>query len=55
MGYTDSTAYVPSDKIISEGGYEHEGSIVEYRLKGAFAPGIDKLVVDAIKAAMADF
>jgi len=55
LGYTDSTAYVPSDQIISEGGYEHEGSIVEYRLKGTFAPGIDKLVVDAIKAAMADF
>ena len=55
LGYTDSTAYVPSDKIISEGGYEHEGSIVEYRLKGTFAPGIDKLVVDAIKEAMKGF
>lgn len=55
LGYTDSTAYVPSDKIISEGGYEHEGSIVEYRLKGTFAPGIDKLVVDAVREGMKDF
>lgn len=55
LGYTDSTAYVPSDKIISEGGYEHEGSIVEYRLKGTFAPGIDQRIIAAIHQAMRDF
>lgn len=49
VGYTDSTAYVPSDKIISEGGYEHEGSIVEYTLKGSFCAGIDALMVNAVK------
>lgn len=48
LGYADSTAYVPSDKIISEGGYEHEGSIIEYRLKGTFRAGIDKLMLDAV-------
>ncbi len=55
LGYADSTAYVPSDKIISEGGYEHEGSIVEYRLKGTFSPGIDKLMLDAVNNAMLTF
>ncbi len=48
LGYADSTAYVPSDKIIGEGGYEHEGSIIEYRLKGTFRPGIDKLMLKAV-------
>ncbi len=55
LGYADSTAYVPSDKIISEGGYEHEGSIIEYRLKGTFRPGIDKLMLDAVNGVVRSF
>lgn len=49
IGYADSTAYIPSDKIIAEGGYEHEGSVIEYRLKGKFKPGVDKLMINAVK------
>ena len=55
LGYADSTAYVPSDKIISEGGYEHEGSIIEYRLKGTFRAGIDKLMLEAVNNTIKDF
>ena len=54
FGYSDAIAYVPSDKIIAEGGYEAEGSVTEYRLKGRIAPGIDELLIEyftnAVKA-----
>ncbi len=44
FGYNDAIAYVPSDKMISEGGYEAGGrSIDEYRLKGEYKPGVDEL------------
>jgi neutral ceramidase len=45
IGYADSTAYIPDDKILEEGGYE-AGSNLEYGLMGLFKPGIDKLVYD---------
>ena len=54
FGYSDAVAYIPSDKIIAEGGYEAEGSVTEYRLKGRIAPGIDELLIknfaDAVNA-----
>ena len=45
FGYNDACAYVPSDKLIAEGGYESstERAVEEYRLKGGVKPGIDKL------------
>lgn len=49
FGYNDAIAYVPSDKMIEEGGYEAEGSVPEYRLKGRIAPGVDKIYCDALK------
>lgn len=36
IGYADSLAYIPDDRLLAEGGYEAEGSIVEYGLKGTF-------------------
>lgn len=42
FGYNDAIAYIPSDKMIREGGYEASGrSVPEYRLKGSFRAGID--------------
>jgi Neutral/alkaline non-lysosomal ceramidase. len=43
FGYCDSIAYVPSDRIIEEGGYEAEGSVTEYKLKGRIKPGVNEL------------
>ncbi|MBE6913160.1 MAG: hypothetical protein E7473_11615 [Ruminococcaceae bacterium] len=44
LGYNDAIAYVASDKMIAEGGYEAGGrAIDEYRLKGEFKPGVDEL------------
>jgi len=54
FGYNDAIAYVPSDKMIEEGGYEAEGSVTEYRLKGRIAPGVDKIYCDALKNTAAE-
>lgn len=45
FGYNDSIAYVPSDKMVEEGGYEAsvDRSVNEYRLKGRVLPGVDEL------------
>jgi hypothetical protein len=47
FGYADATAYIPDDKIIAEGGYEAEGSAVEYGLKGSLKAGIDRSMATA--------
>ncbi len=46
FGYNDAIAYIPSDKMISEGGYEAGGrSIEEYCLKGSFKQGINEILI----------
>lgn len=43
LGYTNgSPCYVPPDKIIGEGGYEGEDSMIVYSLQAPFKKGIDK-------------
>ena len=54
FGYANAVAYVPSDKVIAEGGYEAEGSVTEYRLKGRIAPGVDEIFRRGYKQAMAE-
>jgi len=49
IGYGDATAYIVDDKLLAEGGYESEESVVEYCLKGKFKPGIDKKMQDAFR------
>jgi neutral ceramidase len=51
IGYTDDCAYIPGDRIIQEGGYEAEGSVVEYCLKGAIKVGVNAKVTEAFQAA----
>ncbi|MCE5241406.1 hypothetical protein LLH23_23320 [bacterium] len=51
IGYTDDCAYIPGDRIIAEGGYEAEGSVVEYCLKGAIKPGVNAKVTEAFQEA----
>ena len=48
-GYMDDIAYIPSDSMIREGGYEAEGSVIEYRLKGSIVPGVDARIVEAFR------
>lgn len=53
IGYTDACAYLPSDKLNAEGGYEASGSTIEYGLKGPFKPGIDATMKESFLAAIA--
>lgn len=53
IGYTDDCAYIPGDRIIAEGGYEAEGSLVEYCLKGPIKPGVNQKVTEAFQQAAA--
>ena len=41
VGYGDGTAYIPDDGLIDEGGYEVDGSVIEFCLKGRFKKGIN--------------
>lgn len=46
FGYNDAIAYIPSDKVIEEGGYEAgEGADLEYRLKGRCKLGVTGICV----------
>lgn len=51
IGYLDSSAYIPDDKIIGEGGYEADESALEYGLKGGFRIGIDRSIAEAFAQA----
>jgi neutral ceramidase len=51
-GYCDDIAYIPTDKMISEGGYEADGSVIEYRLKGSLASGVNAAIAGCFKENM---
>jgi neutral ceramidase len=42
IGYGDATAYIPGDRMVSEGGYEADRSSLEFRLQGKFQPGLNE-------------
>ena len=50
IGYGDGIAYIPDDNLLDEGGYEVDGSVVEFCLKGRLKRGI----TDKVRAAFAD-
>lgn len=53
FGYNDAIAYVPSDKMLKEGGYEAgDSSVTEYRMKGKFKMGIDNLFREGFRRAL---
>lgn len=52
IGYADSKAYIPSDELNAEGGYEASGSTIEYGLKGTFK-SIDRRMEQSFKGALA--
>jgi neutral ceramidase len=46
-GYAnDVMSYIPSEKILAEGGYEGETSQVYYQMPTKWAPGIEKLILE---------
>ena len=48
-GYTnDVMAYIPSRRVLLEGGYEGGGAMVYYGLPSAWAPTVEKIIVDEV-------
>lgn len=53
FGYNDAIAYVPSDKMLKEGGYEAgDRSITEYKMKGKFQSGMDERFLKGFQEAL---
>ena len=49
-GYSnDVMAYIPSRRVLAEGGYEGGGSNVYYGLPGGWSPEIEKTILDTVK------
>jgi neutral ceramidase len=48
-GYSnDVFGYVPSRRVLEEGGYEAGGAMKYTRLPGPFAPNVEEIIVDAV-------
>lgn len=44
----DVMAYIPSERVLAEGGYEGDTSMIAYGLPTKWAPGIEQAIVDAV-------
>ena len=42
-------AYIPSDRVLQEGGYEGGEAMVYFGLHGPFQPGLEQQIIDAVK------
>jgi hypothetical protein len=52
-GYcTEVQCYIPSKRILEEGGYEAESSMIYYGLPGPFADNVEEKILDAIHRVM---
>jgi hypothetical protein len=50
LGYVnDDMAYIPTETILNEGGYEGESSQMVYGLPAKWAPGIEDCIIDEMK------
>jgi hypothetical protein len=50
-GYAnDAPCYIPSERVLKEGGYEGGGAMVYYDLPGPFRPGLEAKIIDAVHA-----
>ena len=49
-GYSnDVFAYVPTERVLAEGGYEGGDAMMYFGLPGPFQPGLEQRVIDAVK------
>lgn len=52
-GYSNAVmGYIPSERVLREGGYEAVDNLIYYGQPGPFAPGVEDRVFDAIHKAM---
>jgi neutral ceramidase len=53
-GYAnDVMAYIPSRRVLTEGGYEGGGAMVYYGLPSPWAPAVEESIIDAVRGLMA--
>ena len=49
VGYAnDVMAYIPSERVLSEGGYEGETSMLYYQLPSKWAPGLEDRIIATV-------
>lgn len=54
-GYSNaSPGYVPSERILSEGGYEGGGAMIYYDIPAPYAAGMEQKIVGAVHAQLGD-
>lgn len=46
----DEPCYIPSERVLKEGGYEGGGAMVYYDLPGPFRPGLEAKILSAVQA-----
>jgi putative membrane-bound dehydrogenase-like protein len=46
----DAPCYIPSERVLKEGGYEGGGAMIYYDLPGPFRPGLEATIIDAVHA-----
>jgi hypothetical protein len=42
-------AYLPTERVLKEGGYEGGEAMVYFGLCGPFQPGLEQKIIDAVK------
>jgi hypothetical protein len=51
MGYAnDVMAYIPSLRVLKEGGYEGGGAMVYYGLPAVWSPRVEEIIVKTVRA-----
>jgi putative membrane-bound dehydrogenase-like protein len=46
----DAPCYIPSERVLKEGGYEGGGAMVYYDLPGPFRPGLEEKIIGGVRA-----
>src|SRR5205807_2605351 len=44
----DAPCYIPSERVLKEGGYEGGGAMVYYDVPAPFKPGLEKQIIDVV-------
>lgn len=50
----DVPAYIPSERVLKEGGYEGAGAMIYYSLPALFAPGLENQIIATASAQLGD-
>src|SRR5260370_6512423 len=55
FAYTnDLPCYIPSERILREGGYEGGGAMVYYARPTRLKPGVEQIIIDAVHRVVTD-